>query len=74
MKRKHGGDSEDWIFLAMAHWKLGQKTEARRYYDRAVQRMPIQASLQRFRAEAAALLGIGGEQEDRKGPKASVKP
>ena len=32
-----GGDGYDLFFLAMAHWKLGHKDQAREYYDRAVQ-------------------------------------
>ena len=50
------------FFLAMAHWQLGHKDEARRWYDRAVQWMaknaPNNDELRRFRAEAAALLGL----------------
>ena len=58
MKLKHGGDSRDWRFLAMAHRQLGHADEARRYYDQAIQRTPSDASLQRFRAEAAGVLGL----------------
>jgi tetratricopeptide (TPR) repeat protein len=29
MELRHGGDSFDWFFLAMAHWQLGNKDEAR---------------------------------------------
>jgi serine/threonine protein kinase/predicted Zn-dependent protease len=47
--------------LALAHWRLGEREEARRCYDRAVRRAgdgrPESAELRRFRAEAAALLG-----------------
>jgi hypothetical protein len=34
-----GGDSSDWFFLAMAHRQLGDKDEARRWYDKAVEWM-----------------------------------
>jgi len=48
--------------LAMAHWQLGHKKEARQWYDKAVQWMdmnkPQDEELRRFRAEAALLLGI----------------
>ena len=58
----HGGDSFDWFFLAMGHWKLDQKEQARKWYDQAVQWMeknaPLHEELLRFRAEAAALLAI----------------
>jgi tetratricopeptide (TPR) repeat protein len=62
MKLSNGGDSVQWFFLAMAHWKLAQKEEARKWYDRAVQWMeknaPQNEELRRFRAEAEELLGI----------------
>jgi hypothetical protein len=47
----------------MAHWKVGNKGEARKCYDRAVQWMeksqPNNVELRRFRAEAEELLKIG---------------
>jgi eukaryotic-like serine/threonine-protein kinase len=50
------------FFLAMAHWKLDRKEDARKWYDQAVQRMeknkPDDEELRRFRAEAATLLGV----------------
>ena len=63
MELRKGGDSHDWFFLAMAHWQLGQKDDARKWYDQAVagmekQRASQQEELKRFRAEAAQLLGI----------------
>jgi serine/threonine protein kinase/Tfp pilus assembly protein PilF len=54
-------DSREWFFLAMAHWQLGRKEEARKWYDRAVQDPGIKNAQaedrRRFRSEAAALLG-----------------
>jgi hypothetical protein len=62
MERRHGGDSFDWFFLAMAHWKRDQPEEARKWYDQAVawtdKHQPQTGELRRFRAEAAQLLGI----------------
>jgi serine/threonine protein kinase len=59
-KRRKGGDSFDWFFLAMAHERLGHKEEARRWYDRAARWMETNAAkheeLLRFRDEARALL------------------
>jgi tetratricopeptide (TPR) repeat protein len=59
---RSGGDSFDWFFLAMARWQLGDKEQARTWYDRAVQWMekhqPQGEELIRFRAEAAELLGV----------------
>jgi uncharacterized protein HemY len=62
MELRKGGDSFDWFFLAMAHWKLGEKDKARTRFDQAVEWMdkhqPRDEELRRFRAEAAELLGI----------------
>jgi serine/threonine protein kinase/tetratricopeptide (TPR) repeat protein len=62
MGLRKGGDSLDWYFLAMAHWQLGEKEEARKWYDRAVEWMqknkPNDEALRRFHAEAAELLSM----------------
>ena len=56
-----GGDAGQWFCLALAHWQLGDKEEARRWYDRAVESMeksPVLGdTLGRFRREAAEMLG-----------------
>jgi superkiller protein 3 len=62
IEMRKGGDLNDWFFLAMAQWQLGNKADARRWYDKSVARMgtltrPNQEFL-RFRAEAAELLGV----------------
>ena len=57
--------------LAMVHWQLGNRAEARRWYDKAVAWMnvnehseePLSVYLRRFRAEAADLLGIKGKKD-----------
>jgi hypothetical protein len=36
---RKGGDRLAWFFLAMAHRQLGEKDQARLWYDRAVQWM-----------------------------------
>jgi eukaryotic-like serine/threonine-protein kinase len=36
-KLRQGGDGVDWLFLAMAHQKLGHHDEARKWYTQAVQ-------------------------------------
>jgi tetratricopeptide (TPR) repeat protein len=60
--RADGGDSFQWLFLAMAHWQVGNKEQARKWYGRAVEwadkNQPANAQLLRFRAEAAELLGL----------------
>ncbi|HUQ69688.1 MAG TPA: tetratricopeptide repeat protein, partial [Planctomycetaceae bacterium] len=57
---RKGGDCFDWLSLAMAHWQLGNKDEARQWNDRAVAWMeknnPQDEELKRFSAEAAELL------------------
>jgi hypothetical protein len=62
MALRKGGDSFAWFFLAMAHWQRGDKKQARQWYDTAVRWMeknkPQDDELRRFRAEAAALLGV----------------
>ena len=55
-----GGNGYDWFFLAMPHWQIDQKDEARTWYDKAVEWMDenqrTDESLLRFRAEADELL------------------
>jgi tetratricopeptide (TPR) repeat protein len=56
------GESNGYFFLAMAHWRLGEKSQARECFARAAQWMdrhnPTNPELQRHRQEAAALLGM----------------
>jgi len=70
---RNGGDSFDWFFLAMAHWQLAHKDEARQWYGKAVDWMeknkPDDEALCRFRAEAAELLGVTETE-----PKTKEKP
>lgn len=57
---RDGGDAFDWFFLAMAHWQLGDKELARKWYGQAIGRMekkqPSDDELEQFRAEADELL------------------
>jgi uncharacterized protein HemY len=52
----------DWVFLAMAHWQMGDKDEARKYYDQATKWIEESNSgdivLRHFQEEAAKLMGI----------------
>jgi serine/threonine protein kinase/tetratricopeptide (TPR) repeat protein/WD40 repeat protein len=63
MELRHGGDSSDWFFLAMAHWQLKEKKDARIWYDKAIAWMdknePKNDQLLRFRNEANELLKPG---------------
>jgi tetratricopeptide (TPR) repeat protein len=67
MQLRNGGDSGDWYFLAMAHWQLRSTTEARRWYDTAVEWMeknePTDDELCRFRAEAEELMKIDRKKD-----------
>jgi superkiller protein 3 len=69
-----GGDSFDRFYLAMAHWQVGEKGKARKWFDAAVQWMdknqPKSEELRRLRAEAEGLLMTN--HKDTKHPK--VKP
>ena len=62
MLLRNGGDSREWFLLAMAHWQLGNKADARKWYDKGVEwtdkKQPENKELRRFRAEAAELLRI----------------
>jgi tetratricopeptide (TPR) repeat protein len=62
MKIRGGRDRIDFLYLAMSHWKLGNKDEARQGYDRAVTGMSssdlANESLTLLRREAAGLLQV----------------
>src|SRR5262249_5264156 len=55
-QNRKGGDSGQWFGLAVAHWQLRDKDEARKWYDKAVQWLeknaPDNEELRRYRAEA----------------------
>ena len=60
------GYSLDYFILAMAHWKLGHKEEARTQFAAGAEWMdknnPDMEELRRLRAEGAELLGITESQ------------
>jgi hypothetical protein len=63
LELRQWGDAFDYFPLAAAHQKLGNKGEARKWYDRGVAWMadnkhPYVAELAILRADAEALLGI----------------
>jgi len=68
MSLRGGGDSHDWFFLAMIHHHEGDRGEARKWYDRAVQWMekhqPNNEELRRFRAEAEEILKINDDNSN----------
>jgi serine/threonine protein kinase len=71
MELRNGGDSFDWFFLAMAHWKSGRVDEARKRYEQAVEWMaknqPGNAELRRFHAEAAEVLQVSAKSSGAQG-------
>jgi len=62
LQLRDGGDSFDWLFLAMAEWQLHHTDRARAWYEKALGSLDHQAAnsdeLRRVRAEAAELLGM----------------
>lgn len=74
LKDNSKGDAYQWFFLAMAHWELGEKDKAREWYHRAASwtetKAPREKDSLRFRAEAAALLGV----EEKKHQESTKKP
>jgi hypothetical protein len=75
MGLRAGGDVYDWLFLAMACRRLGNAAGAKQWYDRSLEaikdRGPEKSELNRFRAEAACLLG---EKSEAKGTLATLGP
>jgi serine/threonine protein kinase/Tfp pilus assembly protein PilF len=61
VKLRDGGNASDLFFLAMAHWKLGHRDEARNWFAKGVEQLKTRdaqnKSLQDFCTEAQALLG-----------------
>ena len=66
MRLQAGGTPFDWFFLAMAHWRLGNRDEARMFFNRSVEWMANRKShndeLFRIRAEAQAMLADPGQR------------
>jgi tetratricopeptide (TPR) repeat protein len=80
-ERTDRGRGINWLFLAMAHWRLGQQDEARRWYTRAATWMKfnkVDDELARFRAEADHLSGIAdtlpASREEPKSPRPARFP
>jgi len=64
---REGGDSSDFFFLAIAHWRRGDQDEARQWYQHGIQfdqdrKGALDLNAVNFRQEAEHLLGIAGEQ------------
>jgi serine/threonine protein kinase/Flp pilus assembly protein TadD len=79
MKLANGYDeSFNTFFLAMAHWRLGDKKQARQWYDQGVawmkQNLPYDEELCRFQVEAAGLMQIQEEKNHHKDTADTKKP
>ena len=61
LELRHGGTATGFFFLAMAHWKKGDKEKARTWSDKGVAWMEQNSldslDLEAFRGEAKATLG-----------------
>jgi serine/threonine protein kinase/Flp pilus assembly protein TadD len=70
-------NAEGWFVLAMAHYQLRNREEARRWYERAISWMnenaPTHQDLIRLRAEAEELLGVDLKKPPASAP-ATLKP
>ena len=68
MRRGQGRDPVAGLVLAMAHHRLGQSADARKWYDGSVRVLERRSSVtdeqKRLRAEAEALLGIPSKGKD----------
>ncbi len=62
--RLYDTDASNWFFLAMAHWRRGEKERARSYFAKAVawtkRKDPTDVELLQFWGESAELLGEQG--------------
>jgi tetratricopeptide (TPR) repeat protein len=71
------GDSYEWFLLALAHKQLGNRREAREWYEKAVEWMNKNAGhdyqLRLFRGEARELFGDPVEYEVAPPPRCSVE-
>ncbi len=72
------GTVHDFLFLAMAHAQMGNSQEGKKWFDQAVGLLNESDSryteLQRFRAEAASLLGIDDQTVQQRDAKPVPAP
>lgn len=71
MALRNGGDCADWFFLAMVHWRLGDKAEAHQWYDKADLWMATHhhPGWPPLRSEAAELMKMESGVENPESPK-----
>jgi eukaryotic-like serine/threonine-protein kinase len=71
-----GPDLTDWLFLAMANWQLGDRSQARSWYTKATQALEprlLSEGVIRYLKEASALLGVKQPELPRPDDPASEK-
>jgi serine/threonine protein kinase/uncharacterized protein HemY len=77
MSLRSGGHGVEYFFLAMAGWQLGDRQQARAWYERGRQWMQETrqktSSIRRLQAEAAALLRLTGQPAEPT-PQATGRP
>jgi non-specific serine/threonine protein kinase/serine/threonine-protein kinase len=73
----HDQSGEDWLLLALAHARLGDREQARGWYDRALPWLSRNRSgdqdFRRLQAEAASLLGLEPPAAPQAQPKSPVR-
>jgi tetratricopeptide (TPR) repeat protein len=79
MELRNGGDSFDWFFVSLVDLKLGRKTEAHDWYERAVESFQRSApqnreELYRFEVEAAQELGLAKPEAPVMASKGGIDP
>ncbi len=76
MPLRDGGDCGDWFFLAMVQWQLGDKAQARQWYDKADLWMATHQhpSWPPLRSEAAELMKMESGVENSESPKKQTPP
>jgi tetratricopeptide (TPR) repeat protein len=62
MELGNGGNPKDWFPLAMVHWQLSKRDEARKWYERAIEWMeknqPQDPEVRAFQVETEQMLGV----------------
>ena len=68
IKLSEGGCDFQWLLLAMTHWRLGNRKQAREWYNKAIlnESTPFSVPLRRLRDETAELLGLKDANIDGK--------
>ena len=78
MELRNEGDSADWFFLAMIHWRMGRKERAHDWFDKAVHWSRLHPrpddEMYRFEVEAAEALGLPRPERREPQPAPTFQP